>query len=133
MTFVTSSHKPSPKVRKLAKEIAFALDLPYVQRGKASLRAIKGEDTVIIFLSSAEHGGQIFDLIVSGKIIFSMLITNVIISKRCEPFRHEFIIRESELYEALSPYLPVTLDSGAPGQIMFYGTQKMQYILQIML
>lgn len=132
MTFVTSSRKPSPEVRRLAKEIAFALDLPYVQRGKAGLRTMDAEDPVIIFLSGAKRGGQIFDLTVSGKIVFSMLITNVLMSERTVPFRHGLVIRERELYDALSPHLPVMFDAGAPGPIVFYGTQKMQYILQVM-
>ena len=132
MTFVTSSRKPSPEVRRLAKEIAFALDLPYIQRGKAGLRTMDAEDPVIIFLSGAKRGGQIFDLTVSGKIVFSMLITNVLMSERPVPFRHGFVIRERELYDALSPHLPVMFDAGAPGPIVFYGTQKMQYILQVM-
>lgn len=90
------------------------------------------EDPVIIFLSGAKHGGQIFDLIVSGKIVFSMLITNVLTSERTGPFHHGFIIRERELYDALSPHLSVMFDADAPGPIVFSGTQKMQYVLQVM-
>ncbi|MDR0980482.1 MAG: hypothetical protein LBL85_01625 [Methanocalculaceae archaeon] len=132
MTFVTSSRKPSPEMRRLAKEIAFALDLPYVQRGKAGLRTMNAEDPVIIFLSGAKRGGQIFDLTVSGKIVFSMLITNVLMSERTGPFRHGFVIRERELYDVLSPHRPAMFDSEASGPIVFFGTQKMQYILQVM-
>ena len=132
MTFVTSSRKPSPEVRRLAKEIAFALDLPYVQRGKAGLRTMDNEDPVIIFLSGAKRGGQIFDLTVSGKIVFSMLITNVLTSERTGPFHHGFVTRERELYDALSPHLPMMFDAEAPVPIVFSGTQKMQYLLQVM-
>ncbi|MDR3102528.1 MAG: hypothetical protein LBU24_04840 [Methanocalculaceae archaeon] len=132
MTLVTSSRKPSPEVRKLAKEIAFALDLPYVQRGKTGLRRMDAEDSVIIFLSSAKRGGQIFALTVKGQIVFSMLITNVVTSRRTEPFHHGFVIREHELYDVLSPHFPVIFDVDALGPIVFSGTQKMQYILQVM-
>lgn len=132
MMFVTSSRKPSPEVRRLAKEIAFALDIPYVQRGKAGLRKIDAEDQVIIFLFGAKCGWQIFDLTVSGKIVSSMLITNVLMSERCGPFHHGFVIRERELYDTLSPHIPVMFDSKATGLIVFSGTQKMQYILQVM-
>ena len=132
MMFVTSSRKPSPEVRRLAKEIAFALDIPYVQRGKAGLRKIDAEDQVIIFLFGAKCGWQIFDLTVSGKIVSSMLITNVLMSERCGPFHHGFVIRERELYDTLSPHIQVMFDSKATGLIVFSGTQKMQYILQVM-
>jgi U3 small nucleolar ribonucleoprotein protein IMP4 len=133
MTLVTSSRKPSSEVRKLAKEIAFALDLPYVQRGKIGLRMMSAKDSIIIFLSNAERGGKLFDLTVSGKIVFSMMITNVLMSKRIGPFHHGFVIRERELHDALSPHLPVMFDAEAPGPIVFSGTQKIQYILQVVI
>ncbi|MDV0441433.1 hypothetical protein [Methanorbis furvi] len=132
MTFITSSRKPSPDVRRLAKEIAFALDLPYVQRGKSGLRTMDAEDPVVIFLSGAKRGGQLFDLTVNGKIVFSMLITNVLTSERTGPFHHGFVVRERDLYDALSPHMQVMFDADAPGPIVFAGTQKMQYILQVM-
>jgi len=131
MTFVTSSRKPLPEVRRLAKEISFALDLPYVQRGKAGLRVMGTGDPVIIFLSGTKRGGQIFDLTVSGEIVFSLLITNVLRSERTRPDHHGFVIREPELYDALSPHLPVLFDAEVSGSTVFYGTRKMQYILQV--
>ncbi|MDR0439033.1 MAG: hypothetical protein LBH02_02300 [Methanocalculaceae archaeon] len=131
MTFVTSSRKPSSEVRKLAKEIAFALDLPYTQRGKVGLRMMDAKDSIIIFLSNAKRGDMLFDLTVSGKIVFSMLITDVLMSERIGPFRRGFIIRERELHDALSLHLPVIFDAEAPGPIVFSGTQKIQYILQV--
>lgn len=132
MTFVTSSRKPSPDVRRLAREIAFALDLPYVQRGKSGLRTMGAEDPVVIFLLGEKRGNQIFDLTVKGQIVFSMLITNVLTSERTVSFSHGFVIRERELYDGLSPHVPAVFDADAPGPIVFFGTQKMQYILQVM-
>lgn len=132
MTFVTSSRKPSPDVRRLAKEIAFALDLPYVQRGKSGLRTMDAEDPVVIFLLGEKRGNQIFDLTVNGQIVFSMLITNVLTSERMVPFSHGFVIRERGLYDALSPHVLAVFDADAAGPIVFFGTQKVQYILQVM-
>jgi U3 small nucleolar ribonucleoprotein protein IMP4 len=131
MTFVTSSRKPSLKVRKLAKEIAFALDIPYVPRGKAGLRMMETEDPIIIFLSGERNGDQKFDLIMSGKNVFSMLITNILMRERIGPFRRGLVIQERGLHDALSPHLPTMFDADAPGPIVFSGTQKTQYILQV--
>ncbi len=132
MTIVTSSRKPSPDVRKLAKEIAFALDIPYIQRGKTGLREFGDEDPDIIFLSGSKRNGQLFDLTRDGSIIFSMMITEVVVSPRAGMFHHGFVTRERELYDRLSPYLPITFDEEAEGPICFCGTQKMQYLLRVM-
>lgn len=132
MTIVTSSRKPQPEVRKLAKEIAFALDFPYVQRGKSGLRDFGEDDPNIIFLSGSKRKGPIFDLTVKGEIVFSMLITNITVSERTGVFRKGFVTREEELYTRLSPYIPITFDADAEGPICFCGTQKMQYVFQVM-
>lgn len=132
MTIVTSSRKPTPEVRKLAKEIAFALDFPYVQRGKTGLREFGDEDPKMIFLSGSKRKGQLFDLTVNGGIVFSMLITNTIVSERTGVFYKGFKTREDELFARLSPHIPIVFDEEAGGPICFCGTQKMQYVLQVM-
>jgi U3 small nucleolar ribonucleoprotein protein IMP4 len=132
MTIVTSSRKPAPEVRKIAKEIAFALNFPYVQRGKTGIRDMGTNDPKIIFLSGSKRKGPIFDLMVNGDIIFSMLITNVNETERTGEFKKGLVTREQELFDFLSPYIPVTYDEKADGPIVFCGTQKKQYILQVM-
>ena len=106
MTIVTSSRKPQPEVRKLAKEIAFALDFPYVQRGTSGLRDCGEDDPNLIFISGSKRKGPIFDLTVKGEIVFSMLITNITVSERTAEFHKGFVTREEELYERLKPYVP---------------------------
>ena len=132
MTIVTSSRKPTPEVRKLAKEIAFALDFPYVQRGKTGLRNFGDTDPKIIFLSGSKRQGPIFDLTVNGDIVFSMLITDIIITDRTGEFKKGFVTREQDLYDLLSPHLPITLDKEADGPICFCGTQKKNYMFRVM-
>ena len=132
MTIVTSSRKPAPEVRKLAKEIAFALDFPFVQRGKAGIHDIGGEDPRVIFLSGSKRQGPVFDLMVNDSLVFSMLISNVKESERTGPFTKGFLTREKELFDYLSPHVPITYDENADGPIVFCGTQKRQYILQVM-
>ena len=134
MTIVTSSRKPSTEVRRLAKEIAFALDLPYVQRGKAGLRDIEGEHPSIIFVSGSKQKqmGPIIDITKNGNTVFSMLITNIITSERTGEFYRGFLTRDEDLYNMLSPYVQIKLDSNAEGAICFCGMQKVNYRLQVM-
>ena len=132
MTIVTSSRKPVAEVRKLAKEIAFALDLPYVQRGKSGIHDIGGDDPRVIFLSGSKRQGPVFDLMFNGSLVFSMLITKVIESERTGLFTKGFITREKDLFDHLSPHVPITYDETADGPIVFCGTQKRQYVLQVM-
>lgn len=132
MTIITSSRKPQPEVRKLAKEIAFALGFPYVQRGKSGLRDFGEDDPKIIFISGSKRKGPIFDLTVNGDIVFSMLITNITVSERTAEFHKGFVTREPELYDRLKSHLPITLDADAEGPICFCGTQKMRYVFQVM-
>jgi U3 small nucleolar ribonucleoprotein protein IMP4 len=132
MTIVTSSRKPAPEVRKLAKEIAFALGFPFVQRGKAGIHDIGGEDPRVIFLSGSKRQGPVFDLMINDSLVFSMLITNVAESERTGLFTKGFMTREKELFDYLSPHVPITYDENAGGPIVFCGTQKRQYVLQVM-
>ncbi|RBQ23760.1 MAG: hypothetical protein ALMCE001_16190 [Methanocorpusculum sp. MCE] len=132
MTIVTSSRKPAPEVRKLAKEIAFALDFPSVQRGKAGVHDIGGDDPRVIFLSGSKRQGPFFDLMVNDSLVFSMLITKVTESERIGVFSKGFFTREKDLFDYLSPHVPITYDENADGPIVFCGTQKRQYILQVM-
>ena len=132
MTIVTSSRKPAPEVRKLAKEIAFALGFPFVQRGKAGIHDIGGQDPRVIFLSGSKRKGPLFDLMVNDSLVFSMLITNVTESERTGVFTKGFMTREKELFDHLSPHVPITFDENAGGPIVFCGTQKRQYVLQVM-
>ncbi len=132
MTIVTSSRKPAPEVRKLAKEIAFALGFPFVQRGKAGIHDIGGEDPRVIFLSGSKRQGPVFDLMINDSLVFSMLITNVTESERTGLFTKGFMTREKELFDHLSPHVPITYDENAGGPIVFCGTQKRQYVLQVM-
>ena len=132
MTIVTSSRKPAPEVRKLAKEIAFALGFPFVQRGKAGIHDIGGEDPRVIFLSGSKRQGPVFDLMINDSLVFSMLITNVTESERTGLFTKGFMTREKELFDHLSPHVPIIYDENAGGPIVFCGTQKRQYVLQVM-
>lgn len=129
---VTSSRKPSAEVRKIAKEIAFALGISYVQRGKAGLRTIEDVDSSIIFVSGTKRMGPVIDITKNGNSVFSMLITNVIVSERTGEFYKGFLTREEDLYNLLSPYVPIKLDENAEGAICFCGMQKMMYRLQVM-
>ena len=132
MTIVTSSRKPSTEVRRIAKEIAFALDLPYVQRGKSGLRTMEEENSSIIFVSGSKRMGPVIDITRNGNTVFSMLITNVITSERTGEFYKGFLTREEDLYNYLSPYIPIRLDPAAEGAICFCGMQKTNYRLQVM-
>ena len=132
MTIVTSSRKPVPEIRKLAKEIAFALGFQYVQRGKTGIRDMGSNDPKIIFLSGSKLKGPVFDLMINGDIVFSMLITNVKETERTGVFNKGFVTREQDLFNFLSPHVPITYDEKADGPIVFSGTQKKQYVLQVM-
>jgi Predicted exosome subunit/U3 small nucleolar ribonucleoprotein (snoRNP) component, contains IMP4 domain len=132
MTIVTSSRKPSNEVRKLAKEIAFSLGFPYIQRGKAGIRELGAENPRIIFISGTKRLGPVFDVTVNGETVFSMLMSKITESERTGPFKKGFITREPDLYKFLSPHIPIELDENAEGAIVFYGTQKKQYVLQVM-
>ena len=131
MIFVTSSRKPSLDVLKLAKEIAFTLDLKYIPRGKNGLYALNSGNNTIIFILGAKYGNKIFEVTVSGKIVFSMLITNVTITERVGLIYHGFIVKDQTLYEKLSQYINVKLDPSLPEQITFCGTQKRKYCLWV--
>jgi len=132
MTIVTTSRKPVPELRSLAKDFAFAAGCPYVLRGRMGLPEIDTIDPVSFYFSSR---GKEFSLRLAdhGKIVADIRIPAWSMQERSDERLPGILIDDPSLYERLAPYIPVKLSETGGGGCVFDGTRKRRYLLRLMI
>jgi U3 small nucleolar ribonucleoprotein protein IMP4 len=132
MTIVTTSRKPVPELRSLARDFAFAAGCRYVTRGKMGLPDLNSLDPVSILFSQQE--GQIFLRIVDhGRTNAEFGIQSFTMKKREEPLIRTFRVSDQSIYERLAPYIPVKLSEEDRGLCVLDGTQSRRYLLRLII
>ena len=130
MTIVTTSRKPVPELRSLAKDLAFAAGCRYVLRGKMGLSAIQSIDPVFFILSLEKKDFRI-QLLDHGAVVVDHLIRVSEIAVRPDEQREGLLLSNQSVYEDLKPYIPVKLSGESDGLLLFDGTRKRRYILRL--
>jgi U3 small nucleolar ribonucleoprotein protein IMP4 len=130
MTIVTTSRKPVPELRSLAKDLAFAIGCRYVLRGKMGLSAIQSIDPVFFLLSLEKKDFRI-QLLDHGTAVADYLIRVREISMRPDEMVEGILLSNQSVYEELKPYIPVKLSGEPEGLLIFDGTRKRRYILRV--
>ena len=132
MTIVTTSRKPVPELRSLAKDFAFAAGCPYVLRGRMGLPDIDTIDPVSFTFSSR---GKEFSLRLSdhGSSVADIRIPAWSMEERSGERLPGILIDDPSLYERLVPYIPVKLSETGGGGCLFDGTRKRRYLLRLMI
>ena len=129
---VTTSRKPVPELRSLAKDFAFAAGCPYVLRGRMGLPDIASRDPVSFIFSSR---GREFFLRLSdhGKIVVDITIPEWDVEERSGERLPSILVEDPSLYERLAPYIPVKLSETGGGGCLFDGTRKRRYLLRLVM
>jgi len=130
MTIVTTSRKPVPELRSLAKDLAFAIGCRYVLRGKMGLSAIQSIDPVFFLLSLEKKDFRI-QLLDHGSEMVDHLIKVQEIFVRPDEKIEGLLLSNQSVYEELKPYIPVKLSGEPGGLLIFDGTRKRRYILRV--
>ena len=132
MTIVTTSRKPVPELRSLAKDFAFAAGCPYVLRGRMGLPEIDTIDPVFFIFSSR---GKEFSFRLSdhGTAVADIRIPAWSMEERSDERLPGFLVDDPSLYERLAPYIPVKLSEKGGGGCLFDGTRKRRYLLRLMI
>ena len=132
MTIITTSRKPVPELRSLAKDFAFAAGCMYVLRGRMGLPELDAIDPVSFMFSSQ---GREFHLRLSdhGAAVADIRIPAWSMEERSGDRLPGILIDDPSLYERLAPYIPVKLSETGGGGCLFDGTRKRRYLLRLMI
>jgi U3 small nucleolar ribonucleoprotein protein IMP4 len=130
MTIVTTSRKPVPELRSLAKDFAFAAGCRYVVRGKMGLSAIHSLDPATIIFSLYKGTSLSLELCAEGNPVTLLLITGSRTAVREGP-RIGIRVNDLSIYERLVPYIPVKLSEAGDDSCVFDGTRSRRYLLSL--
>ncbi len=130
MTFVSTSRKPVPELRSLAKDFAFAAGCPYIVRGKAGLAEITSRDINIIIFSLYHGTSPSFTLYIDGKPGTLFLVSELRTIQR-EESRAGIQVNDPSIYERLVPYIPVKLSEDGEESCIFDGIRSRRYLLSL--
>jgi hypothetical protein len=123
MILVTSSRKPAQRVRRLCRDLAFAVGGEYRPRGKAGLSDPLFSHETVLILGSRGHLVAL-QVISEGEEVADLSFRSVEEGSRTGPFRKGLQVGDARLHSVLSPHLPVEMvPEGAPGVLTFDGIQ----------
>jgi U3 small nucleolar ribonucleoprotein protein IMP4 len=130
MTIVTTSRKPVPEVRSLARDLAFALGCEYIVRGKQSIAQVAGRDPLVIQLS--RDGGRTRLQLITGKVVVAdYLIRSERVEIRERKINQGIYSSNQSVYEHLSRYIPVVLANTIQGTLAYDGIKRRHYELDL--
>lgn len=131
MTLVTTSRKPVPEVRTLAKGLAFALGWQYLTRGKMGVQDLNQRGP-LLFLVSGEAKSIRVALIRDNSTITEFTVDSTEMHERTGTIAHGITVSDQGLSDALSPYIEVRLGGEKKHRTLsFDGPQKKQYLLTL--
>jgi U3 small nucleolar ribonucleoprotein protein IMP4 len=132
MTVVTTSRKPLPEVRSLARSLAFAIGGGYVTRGKAGMGELLSLDRSVVIVS---RSGSYFCIqVFSGdKPPVDITVRSFVVEERAGAISRGLFTSDSSVYEALKGRIDaVFAGEDLPGhRIVFDGTQRKRYTLEV--
>jgi U3 small nucleolar ribonucleoprotein protein IMP4 len=130
MTIITTSRKPVPELRSLAKDFAFATGCRYIIRGKMGLPDLNSLDPVA-FLFSQQEGEFFLRVVDRGMSSAEFAIPSFTVQERENLLVRGFRVGDQSIYERLAPYIPVKLSEENRGLCVFDGTQSRRYLLRL--
>jgi U3 small nucleolar ribonucleoprotein protein IMP4 len=130
MTIVTTSRKPVPELRSLAKDFAFAAGCRYIIRGKMGLAAVNSLDPAHIIFSLHKGTSISLELYKEGSLDTLLIITGFRTAAR-EGQRMGIRVNDLSIYERLAPYIPVKLSEAGEDSCTFDGTRSRRYLLSL--
>jgi len=77
MALVTTSRRSTPLVRKLAKDLAFAIGSTYLSRGKAGIRDIAHDSPYFFVISELRNSRLRLQLFFTDTILLDLVATDI--------------------------------------------------------
>jgi len=134
MTVVTTSRKPVPEVRTLARDLAFTIGGEYVTRGKAGMGELLSLDEPVLIVSKSGLFFliQVFD---GGEPVTEIPVRSFAVEERTGSIARGLFVSDRSIYEALKDRFDVAFagESLSGHRIVFDGTQRKRYTLKVAL
>ncbi len=127
---VTTSRKADPLVRRIGRDIAFALDGRYLTRGKGGLSRPPFCDGTVLLLCR-DGGGIRMQVLVGMQEGASLRFLSVREEPRDGPLRRGLFTGNPDLLSSLSPHAPVSRDEGLPDALVLDGVQGRRITLGV--
>jgi len=132
MTVVTTSRKPLPEVRSLARDLAFAIGGEYITRGKAGMGDLFSLDDSIVIVSKS---GPLFLIQAFSGVepVAEISVKSFAVEKRAGEITRGLFVSDRPVYEALKDQLNVVFagETLSEHRIVFDGTQRKRYTLKV--
>jgi len=132
MTVVTTSRKPLPELRSLARDLAFAIGAGYTTRGKAGMGDLFALDESVVIVS---RSGPFFliQVFVDGETITEITVRSFAVEERPGEIVRGLFVSDRPVYEALKDRFNVAFagETLPRRRIVFDGTQRKRYTLEI--
>lgn len=131
MTVVTTSRKPLPEVRSLARDLAFALQKRFFSRGKMGLEEIFREDRTALIVSSRRRA-YFLEFFVDGEAFVSVAVAGFSVDAREGEVRRGLYTGNRALHADLKDFIDIVYtDTLDPRTLAFDGTQRKHYTLTV--
>ncbi len=130
MITVTTSRRADPLVRRIGRDLAFAVGGRYVTRGKGGLsRPPFSEGMVLVLCRDGE--GIRMQLLEGMRDGVSLRFTSVREEERAGPLKKGLFTGDEELISRLSPRLPVNREDRHPHALLLDGIQGRRIALGV--
>jgi U3 small nucleolar ribonucleoprotein protein IMP4 len=127
MTVVTTSRKPLPELRSLARDLAFSTGSQYLSRGKQAMEEILSldETVVIVSIQARTLFLQVFH---NGEPAVGVAMQKFTVERREDVIQRGLRISDRTTCDALRDYLDAHCipEEGGPA-ILFDGAQRKRY------
>jgi U3 small nucleolar ribonucleoprotein protein IMP4 len=132
MTIVTTSRKPLPEVRSLARDLAFAVGGEYITRGKMPMGELLPGDQPLLILSK-QGPDFLIQVFSHEKPVASVSFRSFFVVQREGEITRGLFISDRSVYEALKGSVGAAyFGESLPGhRIVFDGTQRRRYTLEL--
>ncbi|MDN7013545.1 hypothetical protein FGW20_10975 [Methanoculleus sp. FWC-SCC3] len=132
MTVVTTSRKPAPEVRTLARDLAFSIGAGYVTRGKAGMGDLFSLDVSVLVVSKS---GPFFliQVFAGDEPATEIRVRSFSVEERTGPIARGLFVSDHSVYETLKDHADVVFagESLTGHRIVFDGTQRKRYTLKV--
>lgn len=132
MTVVTTSRKPLPEIRSLARDLAFAIGGGYVTRGKAGMGDLFSLDESVVIVSKS---GPFFliQTFMNEEPVANVAVRSFSVEERVGEITRGLFVSDRPVYEALKDRIDVAFagETLPEHRIVFDGTQRKRYTLKV--
>ncbi|HPD52012.1 MAG: hypothetical protein WBJ51_04700 [Methanoculleus sp.] len=133
MTVVTTSRKPVPEVRSLARDLAFAIGAEYATRGKMGMGDLLSSHDGPILIVSRSGQSFLIQVFSGGEAVAGIRVLSFAVEEREGAISRGLAVSDRALASALKGLADMVffVDGLPEDRIVFDGRQRRRYTLRV--